>query len=703
MVSSSLPRLGAALHRIVPFVLALALVSCDGGPTEPSTPVAQVSISGAPSENVLLVGGTVQLTATPRDAGGAAIERRTTWSSSNSAVARVSASGLVTALSTGVAVITATAGGESGAIGIAVRVSVPVPSSGTPVTSTLLDNTLALTIAPGAASGGALTVGRALVITDDVRILTSSAFAIGPAGVTFAAPVSVELALNFTAIPTAKRAGVRLYRVTPAGDLIGIATSSVDLARGVVIAPLTQTGTYVAVVPGDAAMLQDAEGTSRAVFAGDSVPGIAVIARDAAGNPVPGATIRFSIEGALGSIIGDTVALTNIEGRADIPGRWIAGPGKGNYALRARLVGTPFSVLFTATASAKPVAVRITSAPTAGLSGVILNGAITAEVVDSLGDRVEVNRQVTLSLLGAGGTLEGTTTDLAVMGGVIFQGQRINGPGTFRIVASATGLAPDTTEAITITQEAAWLVVLTQPAGAVNGTAFATQPVVEVRDNANIRMVGDSTLVNASLQGSGTLMGTRSVRAVNGIASFTNLAIEGAGAGVNLVFTAFNTNNAFSNSFDVAPLPPGVRLLVGEPVLRDVIPNQLFGVFLTFDMSNRGTANVAALDVTVTWDPARFSLNSQFSPSWRDTSNTDAIVTIDDSQAAAGILRYVGSTPKATTANFTLGGFILQTLPAPAIVESVVTATINSASNEAASPITIAVRPHIVTVYPPAP
>lgn len=691
--------------RMRAIVLALAVVSCDSGPTEPSVPVAELSISGAPSESMLLVGATAQLSAVARDAGGAVIARRTTWSTTDGAVARVSSTGLVTAVSSGVVVITATAGGETAAVGIAVRIAVPVPPStaAAPVTTALLANTLSLTLAPGAATASTLTVGRALIITDDTRVLTTSAFAIGPAGITFAAPVSVELSINFSAIPSAKRAGVRLYRVTPSGDVEGIATSSVDVSRSVVIAPLTQTGTYVAIVPGDPAMLVDAEGASRRVDVGDAVSGIGVIARDAAGNPVPGASIEFSVEGANGSIVGDTLALTGIDGRADLPGDWIAGPTKGTYRLRARLLGSALSVQFTATAILPAVAVRIASAPTQGLSGVILTGAIPVELVDELGDRTEVNQQVTLSLLGAGGTLEGTTSDLAVLGGTIFQGQRINGPGTYRIIASSGTLAPDTTDAITITQQAAWLVVLTQPAGAASGVSFTTQPVVEVRDNANIRMVGDSTIVTAGLQGAGTLLGTRSVRAVNGVATFTNLTVDGAATGVNLFFSSTTTANAFSQSFDVAAPPPGIRLLVGQLPLFDLTPGQSFGPSFQFDLSNRGGANVAALDVTVTWDPARFAYNGRNPLFWRDSSFTAADVTVDESQVSAGILRFTGSTPLATTANFDLGGVILQALPVTTIVETTITAVVNSATNAAGAPVSITVRPTTVTIYPPAP
>jgi uncharacterized protein YjdB len=61
------------------------------------------------------IGATSQLTATPRDANGVPLVGRVvTWNSSNNAVATVSPDGLVTGVSVGVVVITATSEGQSG-------------------------------------------------------------------------------------------------------------------------------------------------------------------------------------------------------------------------------------------------------------------------------------------------------------------------------------------------------------------------------------------------------------------------------------------------------------------------------------------------------------------------------------------------------------------------------------------------------------
>src|SRR5207245_1702370 len=89
-------------------------------------PVASVTVS--PTAPNVYVGGTVQLTATPKDAAGNALSGRAiTWASSNPAVATASAGGLVTGVAAGSATITATSEGKSGSATTSVA-NVPVAS-----------------------------------------------------------------------------------------------------------------------------------------------------------------------------------------------------------------------------------------------------------------------------------------------------------------------------------------------------------------------------------------------------------------------------------------------------------------------------------------------------------------------------------------------------------------------------------------------
>src|SRR5438876_4703772 len=89
-------------------------------------PVASVTVN--PPSATILVGATRQLSAVTKDAAAATLSGRVvTWSTSNTAVAAVSSSGLVSGQSAGSATITATSEGKSGTSTITVTL-VPVAS-----------------------------------------------------------------------------------------------------------------------------------------------------------------------------------------------------------------------------------------------------------------------------------------------------------------------------------------------------------------------------------------------------------------------------------------------------------------------------------------------------------------------------------------------------------------------------------------------
>ena len=98
-------------------------------------PVRSVIIT-PPNAN-LFVGGTYQFSTTLRDDLGNVVIRPVTWSSSNTGVARVSSTGLVTAVGVGQANITATAGGVTAASPVIVAQTPATRIEVTPTTRTI--------------------------------------------------------------------------------------------------------------------------------------------------------------------------------------------------------------------------------------------------------------------------------------------------------------------------------------------------------------------------------------------------------------------------------------------------------------------------------------------------------------------------------------------------------------------------------------
>lgn len=105
-------------HRTV-MALTLGLSACGGGdaPITPTTPApaSVATVSVALTSASVTAGQAVQATATTRASSGAELSGRAiVWSSSNTAVATIGATGLITTLAPGSTSITATSEGQSG-------------------------------------------------------------------------------------------------------------------------------------------------------------------------------------------------------------------------------------------------------------------------------------------------------------------------------------------------------------------------------------------------------------------------------------------------------------------------------------------------------------------------------------------------------------------------------------------------------------
>jgi uncharacterized protein YjdB len=141
--------------------------------TVTATPVATVTVT--PNGAAVQPGGTLQLTALTKDAGGSVLSGRTVaWTTANSQVATVSSTGLVTAVNPGTVAITATSEGVSGSATILTvgpssnRFAFALanqPSSGA-YTPSLADQF--------ASGGGAITVARQSDGVYDVTIPNSA-------------------------------------------------------------------------------------------------------------------------------------------------------------------------------------------------------------------------------------------------------------------------------------------------------------------------------------------------------------------------------------------------------------------------------------------------------------------------------------------------------------------------------------------------
>ncbi|MGQ0539515.1 MAG: beta strand repeat-containing protein, partial [Gemmatimonadaceae bacterium] len=237
-----------------------------------STPTV-ASVSVAVTASSLTPGQSTQATATVRDSSGASLAGYTvTWTSSNTAAATVSPSGLVTAVAAGASTITATAGGKSGSA--AVNVTNPVVasvtvalSSGSLTVGQTTQGTATAKDATGATIAGAVVVwsssNTAVAAVSAAGLV--SAVAAGTAnisatsgGKTGAAPVSVTAPATGGTVPSIAaalpQASVSTAWVAPTGRTLpvnagGNLQAALDSARRgdeiVVQAGATFTGNFV--------------------------------------------------------------------------------------------------------------------------------------------------------------------------------------------------------------------------------------------------------------------------------------------------------------------------------------------------------------------------------------------------------------------------------------------------------------------------
>ncbi len=169
------------------------------------------------------------------------------------------------------------------------------------------------------------------------------------------------------------------------------------------------------------------------------------------------------------------------------------------------------------------------------------------------------------------GALSGTATVNAVNGIATFSGLSINKTGTgYTLTTSSAGLTDDTGSAFdVIPGTATTLAITTQPSGSnTAGSAFGTQPVITVRDAQGNTVTGSSAPVTLTIDtnpGSGTLSGTVTVNAVNGVATFSGLSINKTGTGYTLSASSAGLTDDTSTAFDVVPGAAASLAFTTEP------------------------------------------------------------------------------------------------------------------------------------------
>jgi hypothetical protein len=158
---------------------------------------------------------------------------------------------------------------------------------------------------------------------------------------------------------------------------------------------------------------------------------------------------------------------------------------------------------------------------------------------------------------GATLTCTGGLSSGAVSGIATFAGCAIDKPGNgYTITASDGSLTDATTLPFNVTAAQEVLVFTSLPGGGPAGTAFATQPVIEVQDPGGAKDATSTvsiTLQLGSNPSGGTLSctGSLSKAAVAGVATFSGCKIDKPGNGYTITATALGITGVTSAPFNV--------------------------------------------------------------------------------------------------------------------------------------------------------
>ena len=212
---------------------ATVTVQVDGPP-----PAAVASLSVTPASSTLSTGSTVQLVAATRDVQGNVLTGRVvTWVSSNTATAIVSPTGLVTAVGSGSATITATSEGASATA----QIIVPVVATPFPVNL--------VTVSPGVANSAIGGTTQFTAITRDMignvlpgRAVTWTSSDPTVASISSSGVATAVKAGTVTITATSEgKTGTALYTVAPVAISVVIVTPAVVSLQIGETAPLTAT------------------------------------------------------------------------------------------------------------------------------------------------------------------------------------------------------------------------------------------------------------------------------------------------------------------------------------------------------------------------------------------------------------------------------------------------------------------------------
>ena len=323
-------------------------------------------------------------------------------------------------------------------------------------------------------------------------------------------------------------------------------------------------------VSGTGALLELVSGNNQVAAVGSALADSLVVrVTDDLGNPVAGVEVQWAVVG------GGTISPASVQSGADgtAAAERVLGNASGPQTAQASSAGL-VSVTFAQTAEpANPTSLVL-------WSGDAQTGAVGAPLADSLVVRLlddngnGVGGKAISWVVGTGGGSPSPLTATTNPNGFAWTRWTLGpnaGSNLMNAVFSGVPSVPFTA---------------TAAAGAATKLAFAQAPVttsagspitpavrVAIQDASGNTVTSASTQITLAIganPGSGTLSGTTTVNAINGVAVFSNLSIDKTGNGYTLTAIASGLTDVTSPAFDILPGSANRLVFVTGPTNRVV-------------------------------------------------------------------------------------------------------------------------------------
>jgi hypothetical protein len=345
-------------------------------------------------------------------------------------------------------------------------------------------------------------------------------------------------------------------------DKVGIGYTLAAAATG----PTGAASTAFDIIVGTANQLVFTLQPAASTTAGAMItPAIQVTAQDASGNPVSTFTGTVAVAitsgtGTSGAVLSGTLAVGAAGGVATFSTLSINKSGTG-YRLTATSSGlsSGTSATFVITAGTA-TQLGFTVQPVTTIAGRNISPAVRVAAQDALGNTVTTFTSSITVAIGANpsaGILGGTKVVTAVAGVSTFSTLSIDKSGIgYTLTATRTGLTGATSTPFNITAGSATKLAFTvQPISTAALAPIAPPVQVTAQDALGNTATGFTSNVTVAIgtnpiPGS-VLSGTKVIRAVAGVATFSDLSVDSAGNGFTLSATASGLTAATSASFDI--------------------------------------------------------------------------------------------------------------------------------------------------------